>query len=97
MDAPLCAAIKQRNVILFNYDGQHRVAEPFCQGTSNAGYEVLRAYQVGGFSSSGSPEGWRLYRVDKMDGLESTDVTFSGLRPEYNPADGGMTVVHCQV
>lgn len=48
----LCAAIRDLELIEFEYDGLRRVVAPYCHGFTTKG-EVLRAIQVGGESRSG--------------------------------------------
>lgn len=97
MNQTMCEAINSRQVIRFNYKGGLRTVEPFCHGMSTAGNEVLRGYQTGGYSESGEPVEWKLFRVSEMSNLEMTDEHFSGIRPGYNPHDSAMTTVHCHV
>jgi hypothetical protein len=53
MNQEIIEAIENKNLVEFNYDGELRVIEPHCYGLSKKGIEVLRAYQVDGYSSSG--------------------------------------------
>lgn len=97
MNTAICNAISNRSVILFTYDGGERRAEPHAHGTSTAGNEVVRGYQVGGASQSGESVGWKLYSVSKITNLSETGDVFSDNRPGYNPNDQAMSVVHCHV
>ena len=97
MNATICAAIRSRSVIQFHYDGGVRIAEPYCHGTSRAGHEVVRAYQTGGYSSSGDPVAWKLFEVSKMQALTVTTSSFTANRAGYNPNDAHMSSVHCHV
>jgi hypothetical protein len=50
----ICEAISSKKVIKFNYEGQERIVEPYTYGVhKDTNNEVLSAYQIGGFSSSG--------------------------------------------
>ncbi len=97
MNSTICSAIENKRVISFYYDGGIRIVEPFCHGVSTAGHEVLRGYQIGGYSKSASEPPWRLYLVSKMSSLEITDQSFNGIRPEYNPNDSMMSTIYCRV
>lgn len=97
MNLGICAAIRSHKVIQFSYDECERVVEPFCHGTSTAGKELLRGYQVDGQSASGAPVGWKLFAVSKIVGLSQTGETFSGVRSDFNPSDPAMSDVHCHV
>lgn len=57
MNPIICSAIRSKQVIRLYYRGGFRMIEPFCYGASTAGSELLRAYQTGGYSESGSPSG----------------------------------------
>lgn len=97
MNTAICAAIAARAVIGFEYEGGHRVVEPHCHGISKPGNEVLRGYQVDGFSKSGRVPPWRLFIVGKMGPIIQTGQIFTQSRPGYNPDDSDMTTVHCHV
>lgn len=97
MRTTVCDAIESRAILRFSYDGGVRTVEPYCHGISTAGHEVLRAYQIGGYSQSGDPRGWKLFEVAKISGLSETGQTFTANRPGYNPDDQGMSSVHCHV
>lgn len=78
MNAVLCGAINDQNIVEFYYDGARRIVEPFCHGISTAGNEVLRGYQISGFSSSGTVPDWKLFNLDEIFGLNVTEETFAG-------------------
>jgi predicted DNA-binding transcriptional regulator YafY len=95
-------SIKNRNVVTIYYDGEEdggkglRTIEPYCVGTSKAGNQVLRAWDMEGASHTAKTgeqplPGWRLFRLDRI-GNYSTDPrqTFDTARPLYNPDDKGM-------
>ena len=97
MNSTICQAIGTRAVIEFSYGGGHRVVEPHTHGISTAGNEVLRGYQISGYSSSQSSPFWRLFDVSRITGLTVTTGTFPTNRPDFDPDDDGMTQVHCHV
>jgi len=81
----------------FTYKGLPRVVEPHAHGTSTAGNEMMRAYQIDGETSQPSGElGWRPFLIDRVENL-TTGETFSGTRPLYRRGDRGMRVVHCEL
>ena len=98
MRTEICSAINSKQVIEFYYDGGTRFVEPFCYGihktTKN---EVLRGYQISGYSESGEPVGWKLFRVDDISSLTITNEHFSGIREYYNPNDKAITTIYCHV
>lgn len=92
----ICEAIQLRVLVQFNYDGEPRVAEPYCFGLSSRGNRVLRAYQIAGGSAVSGELGWKLFDESKIEGLQTTDDHFDP-RADYNPADKGMTKILCRV
>lgn len=90
MDTEIVNAIRNQNLIQFNYDGGSRIVEPHCYGITTAGNEGLRAYQVDGYSSSGKM-GWKMFDLDKARSIRILDETFSGARPGYKKGDRGMS------
>ena len=98
MNNDICKAIENKNVIEFFYNGQRRVIEPYCYGIhKDTGNEVLRAYQIGGFSSSGKIYEWKLYIVSKMSGIVVLDKRFKNPRPSYKMNDSTMATIFCQI
>jgi len=80
IDQLIRAAITDRRLIRFWYNGQERIAEPHDYGIQN-GKPRLLAYQVGGQSNSRPLPAWRLVNVSGMTQLEVLQRTFAGNRP----------------
>lgn len=97
MNQDICDAINQKRVLRFFYDGGFREAEPFCYGMGTSGNELLRAYQIDGYSTSGNPFGWKLFVVDKISSLTITAQEHIGARADYDPRDHAMTTVYCAI
>ncbi len=97
MNSMICSAIRSKQVIRLYYRGGFRMIEPFCYGAGTAGSELLRAYQTGGYSESGSPAGWKLIQVSEISDLTLTDEHFEGTRSGYNPKDPAMATIYCCV
>lgn len=93
----ICDAIRSRMVIRFYYRGGIRVVEPHCHGISTDKSEVLRAYQIGGYSNSGQHVGWKLIAIDKIHGIRPEGTTFIVNRHGYDPNDRSMSTIHCSV
>ncbi len=92
----ICNAIKNRRQISIVYDGQVRVVDPYLIGTTTAGNETLRAYQVGGYSERGGLPAWRMFTLKKISAVKILDTSFM-IRPEYNPNDQAMVRFSCRV
>jgi hypothetical protein len=94
----ICSAINSKKVIRFFYRGGIRFVEPFCCGLhKSSGKEVLRGYQVKGFSEFGEPYGWKLYPVNEISKLEITDDSFKGDRKDFNPNYPMIKQILCKI
>jgi hypothetical protein len=97
MNPAICSAIANRFLLQFHYAGGERIVEPYRHGYSTAGNEVIRGYQVSGYSHSRNPSGWKLFDVGKIGQLRSTGQTFAQNRPGYVTRDRAMRSIHCQL
>ena len=71
-----------------------RWIQMYCYGVSLAGNDVVRVYQVGGSTKTIQP-GWKLFRVDRMNGLRKLGGTFDEAKPLFNPTgDKDMTNIY---
>jgi hypothetical protein len=96
VNAAICQAVKSRRVIRFEYGGGERRVEPHCHGFSAAGEEMMLAYQVGGYSSSGNGEGWKMFAVRRIGPLVETGDSFARARSDFDPTTA-LSRVHCSV
>ena len=98
MRKDICTAIDSKKVLSLYYAGGTRFVEPFCYGIHRStGNEVLRGYQIGGYSESGESVGWKLFRVEDISRLIVTDKDCKGVREHYNPNDSVMKKIICRV
>ena len=97
MNKDICSAIKTKRIITFYYDGGLRRIEPYCHGVTKKGNELLRAFQISGYSRSGNPIGWKLFSLSKIANLKILDDTFQSIRRDYNPKDSAMSRIFCKV
>jgi len=93
----ICEAIRKRMVIRLYYQGGIRVVEPHCHGISTDNNEVLRAYQIGGYSRSGQHIGWKLIAVNRIYSIQPEGTTFTANREGYESHDRSMSSIHCAV
>lgn len=89
-------AIKNMQLIEFNYDGGKRTVEPHCYGQSTKGNDVIRAFQVGGYSSSGKMS-WKLYDLSKASSLTLLEEKFDSPRTGYKRGDSAMDIIYAQL
>jgi hypothetical protein len=93
----ICDAIHRRALLEFDYDGLHRVVQPYCHGIASTGRGSLRAIQVGGESRGQSIASGKLWTVAKMINVRVSGNTFEPNDPHYNPNDTAMASIHCRV
>jgi predicted DNA-binding transcriptional regulator YafY len=96
MISDICTAIHKRQRLQFWYNSGVRVVEPYAYGVGDGGHELLRAYQVSGFSHS-REEGWKLFHVDEMHEIEILEEGFEEPRLGYMRNDPTMTKVFCEL
>ena len=82
MDKEIRAAIANRRLLKFMYDGCFRIVEPHDYGILN-GVVTLFCYQVEGQSRRGRLPDWRLFVLSKMSDADPTNEPFAGLRPVF--------------
>jgi len=92
----ICEAIAKRRLLRFSYGGHEREVVPAAYGPhKTTGNFVLRAYQVGGTSSSRVPPFWSLFEEAEMSDLTMSDQTFPENPDRYDPDDAHIDVVCC--
>lgn len=97
MPHAVCSAIDAHRLLAFNYEGSERIVEPHLCGHNTAGHDALLAWFVRGYSESGARPGWRTYLLTEMHYIRALEETFASARPGYNPTDGSMRLVYCQL
>jgi hypothetical protein len=96
MRATIKESIENMQLIEFYYDGGRRTVEPHCYGQSSKGNDVIRAFQVGGYSSSGKMA-WKLYDLSKVSSLTLLDEKFDSPRTGYRRGDSAMSIIYTQL
>ena len=98
MNYDFCDAISHLQILELSYDGYIRCVEPHAYGHSNAGYDVLRCWQVSGGSDANDSVRWKLLRVDEIRSLQRLPQRFSGPRPGYKRGDDrDIAQIYCQL
>jgi predicted DNA-binding transcriptional regulator YafY len=91
-DRTILAAIKNKEVLRFKYNGKERIVEPQTYGISIAGREVLRAHQIGR-SGSGPLRMAKLFDLEKISNLRKAGTVFGAALRAHNPKDSAMVEV----
>lgn len=93
LEDEICAAIKNRDMITFQYKGRSRTVEPHLLGYDADDDLTLSAWQ----HSGGSGQGWRDFHVAKLHGLTTTGHSFDHARQGYNPDDSTISRILCRL
>lgn len=75
----LINAIENKQIIEFDYEGYHRIAEPHVYGILDGKHELL-VYQIAGGSSSGGLPDWRRVKLKKISNFKIREQYFKGKR-----------------
>lgn len=89
----ILSAIRNKQVLRFNYNGKERIVEPQTYGISISGREVLRAHQIGGISGSGQLRMAKLFDLEKISNLRKAGTVFEAALSAHNPNDSAMVEV----
>lgn len=89
----LIEAVHGRRIVRLVYDGAPRFVEPHAFGEGRVG-PALWAYQIDGGADK-LPR-WRLYRADRVEGLDVVDVLFD-VRRDHRPPPTALVAVYASV
>jgi predicted DNA-binding transcriptional regulator YafY len=73
----LTGAVRARRALYLLYGGSWRVVHPHAVGRTARGRTVLLAWQTAGYGRSGEREGWRMFDIARIDGVEELRATFT--------------------
>jgi len=90
-------AIREKRVLEIGYHGFMRIIEPHAYGRNKRGEFILRCYQIGGGSVSGSPVDWKLLLQGEMRSITMTPAGFAGPRPGYKLIDPAIPRIVAQL
>jgi len=62
-----------------------RYIQIYQYGTTTAGNDAVRAYQIDGGSKT-SPNGWKLFRIDRIDSFGATGMKWYNPISDYDPS-----------
>lgn len=96
MNTAICDAIRDGEIIEFEYDGMVKIVEPFCYGVGFDGQELLRGYVIGGFSDIlGQEYSWKLFTISHMGTIQYIGKKFSTIRNGYEKEDKDINTIYC--
>lgn len=91
----IAAAIAAKNLLAFSYDGENRLVEPHACGLTSKSKQVLRGYQPAGGTTR--ELGWKLFSLEKIEGLTVLPLTFHKPRPGYAMNDKQIANLKAQL
>lgn len=96
MNTAICDAIRDGEIIEFEYEGMAKIVEPFCYGVGADGQELLRGFVIGGFSEVLNQEySWKLFEVSHMGTMQYIGKKFKTIRDGYEKEDKDIKTVYC--
>lgn len=97
MNTTICDAIRDGEIIEFDYEGAIRIVEPFIYGTDINGVGLLRGYQIGGFNKANDNSyTWDTFEVEKMSTVKFIGKKFDDKRAGYDPNDPSFKSIFCK-
>jgi hypothetical protein len=93
-------AISRRKLLEFDYQGEHRVVQPYCYGATHRGSEALRAIQLRRSNSTSRSGGFgfgKLWRLADMQNVRASAEHFEPDDLDYNPDDSAMAAIFCRI
>ena len=93
----ICRAIRQRRLLHFYYGKHPRTVEPYLVGTTTAGNEALRAYQVSTGSESGDAPGIHLFLLSELKFPTITERAFLPRVDKTKHGDKQMSTIYCEL
>lgn len=97
METLIKKAIKNKNILEFNYQGFYRVVEPHTLGIFSNGNELLIAYQIDGESKSRKPPFWSNFQIDEIEDLSISEDSFSEARDGYKRGDNRFKFIFSEL
>ncbi|WP_407047977.1 hypothetical protein [Methyloraptor flagellatus] len=86
-------AARDSKRLQISYNGFVRVVEVHTVGTTTAGNEGMRVWQVRGGSQSGETAGWKMLRFDEAGPMNILDEASEAPREGYKKGDKGFNVI----
>lgn len=93
----IAAALADRQLLAFVYEGHPRAVEPHILGILGTGVRDLSAYQVAGTSRSGTAVGWKSFHLNGMSQVAPLPRHFTAPRPDYNRDDPAFRSVDARL
>lgn len=97
MNQKISTAIRNKNLISFNYKNLPRVVKPHAYGETRSSGERLRAYQIDGQSESRSVPCWGFFKVEEMENICVLSDTFDGPEKGFSRGDKAISRIYAEL
>ena len=96
MNPLICNAINEQHLLQLWWEGGARIVQPHAYGINTKGNEMLRCWQVSGYSRRDGNKKWKPILVDHAHSFEILDDTFE-THFEYRMNDKHMIQIFAQI
>lgn len=97
MNTTICDAIRDGEIVEFDYDGMVRIVEPFVYGLNTAGVQVLKGYQIGGYQKElDNSYSWVTFEVDQIGTIKFIGKKFTTRRDGYEKQSEDIGTLYCK-
>lgn len=90
-------AIKNLNLLIFQYQGYPQTIEPHIFGVDDRGRHAVLGYEVTEVGQLDKSRGWRFFYLSEMFGLSVSSTKFNGPRSGYKRSDKRFRRIIAQI
>lgn len=96
MNPIICEAINEQRLLSLWWEGGERIVQPHAYGINARDNEMLRCWQIDGYSKSGRVPGWKPLLTEEAHSFTILEDTFEPHR-QYRQNDKHMTEIFAQI
>ncbi|WP_312652378.1 hypothetical protein [Proteiniclasticum sp.] len=97
MNTTICDAIRDGEIVEFDYDGMVRIVEPFIYGLTSGGVQVMKGYQIGGYNrENDNSYDWVTFEVNQIGTIKFIGKKFTTKRDGYMKQSEDIKTVYCK-
>jgi hypothetical protein len=89
--------LREKRCMELIYKGYKRLVEVHTVGTNTAGHLAMRVYQVGGGSSSGKVEDWKMMLLSQVSAARITQKKSEAPKTDYHRDDQDFRIIDSQI
>lgn len=97
LNTTLCDAIRDGEIVEFDYDNMVRIVEPFVYGLTSDGLEVLKGYQIGGYNrENDNSYDWVTFEVSQIGTIKFIGKKFTTKRDGLDEQSRDVKTLYCR-